>query len=265
MQVVKNYPDGVFSWVDLGTTDPESAKKFYSGLFGWSFLDVPTSSGVIYSMAQLEGYMVTGIGPMDPETQAQGVPPYWTSYVKHDDVDAVAAKADGAGGVVMMPPFDVDESGRMTIIQDPTGAMVGVWQPGTHIGAQLVNIPNTLVWNELQTRDVDRAKAFYGAVFEWTFETDAQGYVLCKADDRTQAGMMAMAESMADVPPNWALYFLVEDVKALVEETKKLGGNVIVPLTPAGEIGDFSVLQDPQGAVFSIIRYEQPASPPPGY
>jgi predicted enzyme related to lactoylglutathione lyase len=265
MQIVKNYPNGVFNWVDLGTTDPDGAKSFYGALFGWSFLDVPTSSGMIYSMAQLEGYMVAGLGPMDPETQAQGVPPHWTSYVKHDDVDAVAARANGAGGVVIMPPFDIDESGRMAIIQDPTGAMFGVWQPGTHIGAQLVNIPNTLVWNELQTRDIDGAQAFYSVVFDWTFETDAGGYVVCKTDDRMQAGMMSMAESMADVPPNWSHYILVEDVKALVEETKKLGGNMIVPPTPAGDIGEFSVLQDPQGAVFSIIRYEEPASPPPGY
>ena len=265
MQVVKNYPDGVFSWVDLGTTNSEGAKSFYGDLFGWSFLDVPTSSGVIYSMAQLEGYMVAGLGPMDPESQAQGVPPHWTSYVKHNDVDAVAARAADAGGVVMMPPFDVDESGRMTIIQDPTGAMFGVWQPGTHIGAQLVNIPNTLVWNELQTRDIDEAQAFYSTVFDWTYQTDAQGYVLCKADDRIQAGMMAMTEDMADVPPNWTHYFLVEDAEAFVEETKKLGGNVIVPPTSAGEIGDFSVLQDPQGAVFSVMRYDQPPSPPPGY
>ena len=206
-----------------------------------------------------------GLGPMDPETQAQGVPPYWTSYVKHDDVDAVAAKVPGAGGVVMMPPFDVDESGRMAIIQDPAGAIVGIWQPGTHIGAQLVNIPNTLSWNELQTRDIEAAKTFYSSVFDWTYETDAQGYVVVKAGDRMQAGMMAITEAMGEVPPNWSFYFLVEDVKAVSEKANELGGNVLVPPMDAGEVGEFSVLQDPQGAVFSVIRYKGEASPPPGY
>jgi hypothetical protein len=263
MQVVENYPDGVFSWVDLGTTDPEGAKKFYRGLFGWSFLDIPTSSGAIYSMAQLEGYMVAGLGPMDPETQAQGVPPFWTSYVKHDDVDAVAARAADAGGVVMMPPFDVDESGRMTIIQDPTGAVFGVWQPGTHMGAQLVNIPNTLSWNELQTRDLDAAKEFYSAVFDWTFDTDARGYVRAEVQERRQAGMFALTEEMGEVPPNWSTYFSVKDVNAIVEKTKQLNGNVIVPTTSLGEMGEFAVLQDPQGAVFNIIN--GPTDPPPGY
>ncbi len=265
MQVVKNYPDGVFSWVDLGTTDPEGAKSFYGGLFGWSFLDVPTSSGMVYSMAQLEGYLVCGLGQMDPETQAQGAPPYWTSYVKHDDVDAVTARVGDAGGVVIMPSFDVDDTGRMAIIQDPSGAMVGVWQPGTHIGAQLVNIPNTLSWNELHTRDLEGAKSFYGAIFDWTFETDAQGYVLVKAQDRIQAGMMTITENMGEMPPIWAFYFLVEDANESVEKAKELGADVLVPVMTAGEIGDFSVLKDPQGAVFSIIEYSGEASPPPGY
>jgi hypothetical protein len=136
MQVVKRYPDGVFSWVDLGTNDTEGAKAFYGGLFGWSSLDFPTDSGMVYTLCQIEGHDVAGLGPLDPEMQAQGVPPFWTSYIKHDDVDAVAGRAAKAGGTVMMPPFDVMESGRMTIIQDPTGAMFGVWQPKEHIGAK---------------------------------------------------------------------------------------------------------------------------------
>lgn len=126
MQVVTEYPDGVFSWVVLATTDPTASKEFYAGLFGWSFIDMPTDSGVVYSMAQIAGKNVAGLGPMDPDTQAQGVPPFWTSYVKHGDVDAVANRAVESGGEVMFPPFDVMDSGRMTIIQDPGGAMFGV-------------------------------------------------------------------------------------------------------------------------------------------
>ena len=265
MQVVTRYPDGVFSWVDLGTSDPEAAKSFYSGLFGWSFLDQPTDSGVVYSMAQIESRNVAGLGPLDPDMQAQGIPPFWSSYVKHDDVDAVAASAAEAGGNVMMPPFDVMGAGRMTMIQDPTGGMFGVWQPDAHIGAELVNIPNTLVWNELMTHNVDGAKAFYSSVFGWTYEVDESGYVAISQDDRLQAGMMQITESMGEMPPNWGIYFLVEDIEATVAKAQELGGNVLVPPTPAGQMGVFSVLQDPQGAVFSVIKYNGPADPPPGY
>lgn len=265
MQVVKQYPDGVFSWVDLGTTDVEAAKAFYGGLFGWSFLDVPTGSGTVYSMGQIDGYNVAGLGPLDADLQAQGIPPYWSAYIKDDDVDAVAAKAAEAGGVVMFPPFDVMDSGRMTMIQDPTGAAFGVWQPAEHIGAQLVNIPNTLVWNELQTNDTDAARAFYHSVFGWTYEVDSNGYVACKAGDRVQAGMMKIQADWGEVPPSWTNYFLVADLEASAARVKELGGMLMVPPTPAGEVGKFAVIQDPQGGFFSIIEYNSPAPPPPGY
>jgi predicted enzyme related to lactoylglutathione lyase len=265
MQIVTQYPDGVFSWVDLGTTDPEGAKAFYGGLFGWSFEENPTDSGVVYSMSQIEGYYVAGLGPLDPDMQAQGIPPFWSSYVKHDNVDAVAESATKAGGNVLFPPFDVMDAGRMTMIQDPTGAMFGVWQPAAHIGAQLVNIPNTLTWNELLTRDMEGAKSFYSTVFGWTYETDANGYVAVSQDGRVQAGMMQINESMGEMPPNWSAYFLVEDADTAAARVKELGGNVLVPPTPAGDIGKFAVVQDPQGAVFNIIQYDGPASPPPGY
>jgi predicted enzyme related to lactoylglutathione lyase len=265
MQVVRHYPDGVFSWVDLGTTDTEEAKAFYGRLFGWSFLDLPTDSGTVYSMAQIEGNDVAGLGPLDSSMQEQGIPPHWTAYVNHDDADAVASRAGGAGGTVLFPPFDVMDSGRMTMIQDPTGAVFGVWQPGKHIGAQLVNFPNTFVWNELQTHDLEAARPFYASVFGWTYEVDANGYVACKAGDRVQAGMMKIEEERSDIPPNWTNYFLVEDIEASTAKVSELGGEVHVPPMSAGEIGRLAVIQDPQGAFFSIVEYTGPAASPPGY
>ena len=216
-------------------------------------------------MAQLESQNVAGLGPLDPEMQKQGIPPHWSSYVKHDDVDGVATRATEAGGVVLFPPFDVMDAGRMTMIQDPAGAVFGVWQPKNHIGAQLVNVPNTLVWNELQTQDPEGARNFYTSVLGWDYDVDPNGYVAVKAGDRVQAGMMKMTGEMAEVPPNWSLYFLVEDAAASAERAAELGAYVIVPPTPAGDIGTFSVLRDPQGAVFSVIEYNEAAPPPPGY
>ncbi len=264
MHVVKGYPDGVFCWVDVGTTDAEAAKAFYQGLFGWEYDDQPVGDGTVYTMCQLGGLNVAGLSALPPDMLAQGVPPMWTSYIKHDDVDAVAARVAEAGGTLTMPPMDVLETGRMAIIIDPGGAGFGVWQPKSHTGAQLVNQPNTLTWNELHTRSVDEAKAFYRAVFGWGYATDENGYVSLKVEDRTQAGMMPMDESWGETPPNWAVYFLVEDVASTTDQAAELGGTVLMPVAPAGEIGQFAVLQDPQGAVFSVIEYKGPADTPPG-
>ena len=266
MQVVKNYPNGVFCWVDLATTDPEAAKAFYTGLFGWDHEDLPTDMGVPYTMFRIEGKNVAALSAMNPDMQAQGVPPHWSSYVKHDDVDAVAAKVTEAGGTLMLPPCDVMDSGRMLFAQDPTGAAFGVWQPASHIGAELVNMPNALIWNELQTRATDAAKTFYSAVFDWMYETDPSGYILCQENGRTQAGIMQMDENWGDeIPNNWGVYFMVADLATSVAKVKELGGAIMVPPTAAGEMGKFSVVQDPQGGAFTIMQFDGPVDNPPGY
>lgn len=262
MHVVESYPDGVFNWVDLSTPDTEGAKAFYSGLFGWECVDVPTDMGPVYTMLRIDGHNVAGLGPQPPGME--GVPAYWASYVKHSDADAVAARVTEAGGNLMMPPMDVMNEGRMFMAQDPTGAMFGVWQPHDHIGAQLVNMPNTLVWNELQTRDGAAAQAFYAAVFGWTGQRDDSGYVVYATDGRRQAGMMQMDESWGDAPPNWSVYFLVEDVAGNIAKAQELGGTVLVPPTAAGDMGRFAILQDPQGGVFTIMQFNGPVDPPPG-
>ena len=266
MQVVKNYPDGIFNWVDLATTDIEGAKAFYSALLGWEVEDMPIDSGGTYAMFKLHGHNVAGGGQMQPDMQAQGVPSFWSSYVKHNNVDAIAEKVAAAGGNLMFPPMDVMQEGRMLMAFDPSGAIFGVWQPKNHIGADLVNIPGTLVWNELQTRNGAAAQNFYSQVFGWVPEADENGYVTFAQDGRRQAGMMQMDENWPpDVPSNWAVYFAVEDVQATVAKTQELGGHVVVPPTPAGQMGTFAVLSDPQGAVFHIIQMNVPADPPPGY
>ncbi len=264
MHVVKGYPNGVFCWVDLATSDVDAAKAFYTGLFGWEYDDVPTDVGSIYSMCQIDGKNVAGMSALIPEMQEQGVPPFWASYVKHDNVDAIAARVTKAGGTLMFPPMDVMESGRMTMVTDPTGASLGVWQPKQHIGAQLVNMPNALVWNELQTRDIDAAKAFYTAVFDWAYDVDPNGYVSFKSDERAHAGMMQIDDSWGDVPPNWSIYFMVEDTAAMAEKVKALGGTLLVPPTPAGDIGTFAAVQDPQGGAFSVMQFDGPVDTPPG-
>ena len=265
MQVVKEYPDGLFSWVDLATTDVESAKAFYGGLFGWSAEDIPLPGSGFYTTFKIDGHRVAGMSAISPEMQAQGMPTVWSSYVNHSDADSVVAKAEAAGAMHIMPPMDIMEEGRMAFFHDPSGAAIGVWQPQNHTGAEIVNQPNSLVWNELYTRDRDESIAFYESVFGWTHDTDESGYVMFKADGRIQAGMMVMDESFNDMPPNWSVYFLVEDVNAYVAKVKELGGNVLMPPTPAGGMGHFSVVQDPQGGTFTIMEFSGPIDPPPGY
>jgi hypothetical protein len=77
--------------------------------------------------------------------------------------------------------------------------------------------------------------------------------------------MIAMDESWERVPPNWAVYFNVADVEASAAKAESLGGKLLMPVAAAGDIGRFTIVQDPQGGMFSIIQFNGPASPPPGY
>ena len=266
MHVVKQYPDGMFNWVDLTTTDIEGAKAFYGGLFGWTAEDRPTGEGrPDYTMFHLDGHPVAGGNPMSPEMEAMGAPPVWVSYVKYDDIDAAAARAAEAGGVVFMPPMDVLDSGRMALIQDPTGAAFGVWSPRAFPGAEVVNSPGALVWNELQTRDTAAARAFYRHVFGWEDAEDGNGYVMFGSGGRVHCGSMQMNEMWdASIPANWAVYFMLEDVDATAARVAELGGTVLVGPHRAGEMGRFIVVRDPQGAVFTAMQFDGPVDTPPG-
>lgn len=266
VKIVKKYPDGVFSWIDLSTTDIAAAQAFYAALFGWEVDEQPIGdSGGFYTNFRLDGYTVAGGGQMMPEMIAAGAPPVWTSYVNVDDIDAAAARAAAAGGAVFMPPMDVMDAGRLALLQDPTGAAFGLWQPGTHMGAQVVNQPNSLVWNELQTRDPAAAHDFYHKVFGWTNDTSDSGYVMWYQDGRVHCGALPLSEEWgADVPSNWLVYFLVEDVDAMAARLAELGGKALHGPVDMQGMGRFMVAQDPQGAVFALIRFDGGADEPPG-
>jgi uncharacterized protein len=265
MHKVTGYPDGVFCWVDLATTDPAGAKAFYSQLFGWEANDTPLPGGSAYTTFRSDGLSVAGMGQLMPEQQEQGVPPSWSSYVKHDDADSIAGRITEAGGTLLVPPMDVMEEGRFLMAQDPTGAVFGVWQPRQHTGAQLVNAPNSWVWNELQTHEVDAALQFYKAVFGWTDRRPEPGYVGLDAGGRRHAGILPLDESRAHIPSNWAVYFLVDDVAGTIQRAQALGAQIRVPETALDENSSFAVIQDPQGAFFQIVHWPAEwVDPPPG-
>lgn len=256
MAEVMQHVPGTFSWTELGTTDVEGAKPFYTGLFGWDTHDVPAGEAGTYTLCRLDGKDVAGLYRMSEEQLSQGVPPAWLSYVTVDDLDQRAGLAETLGGKLVAPPFDVMDTGRMALIQDPTGAMLALWQPGTHIGAHLINQPGCLTWNELLTTDAEKAARFYTALFGWETEVDESGplpYTTFLNRGTLSGGMLQMTEEWGSMPSHWMPYFAVADCDAAVARVQELGGRVSVPPTdiPAGT---FAVIQDPQGAVFSIIR-----------
>jgi predicted enzyme related to lactoylglutathione lyase len=248
---IDKHDHGVPSWTDLNTSDVDAAVAFYGGLFGWELADLGEEAGH-YHMASIRGRSVAAISPQ----QAPG-PSYWTTYVTVDDADAAASAAKDAGGAVMVEPFDVMDAGRMAVITDRTGAAIAAWQPGTSIGAEIVNEPNTYSWSELVTSDLDGAKPFYGAVFGWGAKTQGEGagaYTEWQLGDRSVAGMMARPPMIpAEAPDFWGVYFTVEDCAAAVSRVTELGGSLMMGPMDI-EPGTFAVVADPTGAPFNVIQ-----------
>lgn len=257
-----SYEPGCPCWVDLQAPDVDAAMSFYTELFGWTAEEQFDDAGTrIYVMFSQDGHSVAGLGPQPPGMS--GAPAVWTTYVAAADVDAVAERARSAGGQVALAPMDVVDAGRMAALVDPTGATVAVWQPRAHVGAGLVNEPNTLTWNELLTRDVATAKKFYAAVFGWGYETTPTGergeYTVLKLDGRDVGGLMAMPANVPDEAPNhWNVYFAVADTNALAARVEELGGHLVAGPTDT-PVGRIATLHDPQGGSFSVITPNQPA------
>jgi predicted enzyme related to lactoylglutathione lyase len=241
-----SHPPGTFSWVDLATSDADGAKVFYGGLLGWDFEDLPVPDSPPYSMARIAGRNVAALYAKRDEQ----VPPAWLSYVTVEDADAIAVRAAELGGTVISGPFDVPEAGRMGVLQDPTGAVFAIWQPGASIGAQVVNEPGALCLNQLNTSDPEAAQLFYEGLFGWSFdrmEGGGQTYWGIANGGRLNGGMM-----QAD-PPQWLTYFTSVDVDAGTTKVAELGGKVIVPASPVPG-GRIAVVADPQGAVFAFVE-----------
>lgn len=248
---------GMFGWCDLATHDVDAAASFFAGLFGWRAEPVRHEEQVVYHMFRLGEANVAGL--VDNKGwggSGDGPPPMWVSYIIVDDVDALAPRVEELGGTVLRPPMDVMDSGRMVFIQDPTGGAVGLWEPRSHVGADLFNEHGALTWNELVTRDVEGAREFYGALLGWSWEVSDMPstgpYHMASVAGRPTAGIMKMPPDMEGVPANWTVYFKVDDVGATLARVRELGGTDVWGPEDV-EVGRLAVVADPTGGHFSLF------------
>jgi len=242
-----SHPAGAFSWAELATSDLSAAKAFYAVVFGWDYNDIPLGDGQVYSMAQIGGKNAAALYQGDP-------PPHWNNYVTVESVDESAARAAELGATITAEPFDVMDVGRSAVFSDPAGARLYLWEAKTSIGAERVNEPGAMTWNELVTPDPEAASMFYGDLFGWTTEEmpESGGYRVIGNGGRSNGGMLRLdPERMGDTPPQWMPYFGHVDVPSLVESVSGHGAHVVGgPMQMAN--GTIAIFLDPQGAAFAV-------------
>jgi predicted enzyme related to lactoylglutathione lyase len=255
MPEATRYSQGAFCWSECSTSDLESARAFYTKVFGLDTQDTPMPQGGVYVQFQKDGKNVAGLTPQQPEEQEQGIPPHWNTYIAVEDAELTAKEAERLGATIVAPAFDVLESGRMAVVTDPTGAPISFWQAKEHIGAQIYAEEGTIGWWELMTQDPDRAIEFYTQLFGYgteEFPTASGRYTVLKHKGENAVGIMAAPQP--EIPSSWTPYFTVADADATFAKATELGATAMMPVTEAEGVGRFSWITDPQGAVLAFIQ-----------
>jgi uncharacterized protein len=258
MPIIEKHPHGSFCWMELHTTDQNAAKQFYQTLFGWDSADFPMGPEETYTIFRLKGRDCSAACTLRKDMIEHGVPPHWMLYIAADHVDESTRRAGELGAKIVGGPFDVGESGRMSIIQDPTGAHFCLWQgkqtPGIGIAAE----DNAYCWADLNTPDRHAAKKFYSALFGWRFVTgedkDESTYLHIMNGEQMIGGMPPSEVLPPNVPAHWMVYYQTGDCAAQTAKAARLGGRLCMQPTAIDGAGWFSIVTDPQGAAFALFQ-----------
>ncbi|MBQ4834211.1 VOC family protein [Pseudoalteromonas sp. MMG010] len=258
MSNINKYQQGQFCWAELCTSHWAKAKTFYTGVFQWGHDDQPIAEDAYYTMFNKQGDNIAAMYQMPKEQLAQGAASHWLAYIAVDDIDACAQKVKALGGQLIVGPHQVMNAGKMLLLQDPSGSVVALWQAIEHPGCKRQNEFNVPYWHELATRNTVSCRDFYCQLLGWQYEIkpmEGIDYTLFLLAGKPVAGMIEMDEQWPeDTPPHWMVYFAVLHCDSTTEQVKQLGGEVCVVPTDIPDVGRFSVLTDPQGAVFSILE-----------
>jgi hypothetical protein len=247
---------GRFLWYQLLTTDVEAAQAFYADVVGWGTRDA-SAPGMPYTLFTAGAASVAGLMGLSEDAAQMGARPGWLGYVGVDDVDATADRIPRLGGVVHVPPMDIPDVSRFSIVADPQMATVGLFK-GMKPRQEQPAGPRSrgrVGWHELLAADWEQAWAFYGELFGWQKAQATAGamgeYQQFSAGGQTIGGMMNKPPTVLD--PCWLYYFNAGDIDAAVKRVKAGGGQI---LKGPNEVLDGNwIVQcvDPQGAMFALI------------
>jgi predicted enzyme related to lactoylglutathione lyase len=242
-------------WSELMTTDTKAAETFYNKVVGWTSEPFGNSPTPYFQFKRSGG---AGVAGLMQTPDGMNMPPFWSMYIGVPNFEDAVAKVKQLGGTELSDVIDVPTVGRMQMLKDPQGAAFYIIQPEPRD-----NPPDRdpevgeASWLELMTTDQPAATKFYQELFGWQ-PTEAMDmgdmgkYQMFNRGSRMIGGMMNKSKEMAEVPPFWAIYFLVPDINAAVERVKANGGQILNgPMEVPG--GDWIVnAMDPQGAAFSL-------------
>jgi uncharacterized protein len=246
---------GHFAWYELLTTDPAAAKAFYAKVVGWGTQDAPTP-GLTYTWFTAGNAVTGGLTNLPEDARKMGVTPMWIGYVGVNDVDAAAGRIKRLGGDVRVPPMDIPDISRFSVVADPQMAILALvkWlRPDQQEPAALGKLGH-VGWHELLAADWEKAFAFYRELFDWQ-KADAEigptgTYQVFSARGQKIGGMFTKPPT---VPVSfWLYYFNVGDIDAAAGRVKAGGGRILDGPLEVGGGSWIARCTDPQGAMFGL-------------
>jgi predicted enzyme related to lactoylglutathione lyase len=252
MPKIEGPQPGHFCWIELATSDALAAKKFYSDVFGWSARENDMGEMGIYYIFRKGDGDAAAMYKLMPDQVHQGIPPNWLTYIAVSSADQTVEKARSLGATILQPPFDVYDMGRMSVLQDPQGAVFALWEAKKSWGVTVRDEADTLCWNELATNDPDAARDFYTKLLGWSGKVSPE-YTEWHLGEKPIGGMRTIAQG-EPTPPNWIPYFMADSADATTAKAQVAGGSVVMPPTDMPGVGRFAVIADPQGAFFALYQ-----------
>jgi hypothetical protein len=247
---------GRFVWYELTTTDMKSAKAFYARVVGWGARGASTP-GSAYSLFTIGDSPVTGLMNIPEEARRTGVTPRWTGYVGVNDVDAAVERIKQLGGAVYVPPMDVPNISRFSVVADPQMATLALVKGAKTSQAQSAapGTPGRVGWHELLAADWETAFAFYGELFGWQKADSHVGvmgaYQEFSAGAETIGGMFTKPATLP--VPFWLYYFNIDDIQAAAMRVEAGGGQILYGPTEVPGGAWIVHCTDPEGAIFALL------------
>lgn len=244
---------GKVIWHELVTPNLEAAKRFYSGLFGWSFRDV----GSDYSLAYSEGEAVGGIfqRPLPPGGHRQ---PLWLSFIAVSDVDSAAHAAEQNGAKVLAGPKSHPNRGEQAVLSDPEGATFGVLASSSGDPPDYLANPGAWIWSAVLVRDPDQEASFYQKVFDYEVFDISEGeplQVVLSSQDYARATIRPLVHGGRG-RPRWLGFVRVDDAVSAASKAKSLGARVLVEPRTDRHGGRIAVIADPAGAPLGLMEWD---------
>jgi predicted enzyme related to lactoylglutathione lyase len=263
----RDHHPGKVIWVDLVTPDLDAAKRFYGGMFGWTFRDVSTGeSDKAYVLVLLGDRPVGGLFHRAVQT-GEHRHPAWLTFIAVRDVAKAEKVILASGGKVLSQPKTYPQRGRQAIFADPQGAVFAVLQSSSGDPNDFLAAPGEWIWSSLITSDPDAGAAFYQKLFAYeVFDLtsadsgDHGEHLLLATDGYARASANSLPADVPKLHAHWLNFVRVVSAKDAAAKATELGGRVLVEPHSDRHGGMIAVVADPSGAPFGLLEWSDTES-----